>query len=46
MREIHLPAGVSEQELALAEQVAVALSSKVLIVCWTGRRESVRPRRA
>jgi hypothetical protein len=45
MREVHLPIGASEGELELAEQVALTLGSQVLVVCWTGRRESVPVRR-
>ena len=45
MREVHLPIGAGEAELELAEQVAVTMGSQVLVVCWTGRRESVPPRR-
>ncbi len=46
MREVHLPFGATEAELELAENVAVAMDSEVLLVCWTGRRESVPTRRA
>jgi len=45
MREVHLPVGATESELELAERVAVALHSQVLLVSWTGRRESVPTRR-
>lgn len=45
MREVHLPVDATEGELELAEQVAVAMHSEVLLVCWTGRRESVSARR-
>jgi hypothetical protein len=45
MREVHLPIEAGEAELELAEQVAVTMGSQVLVVCWTGRRESVPARR-